>query len=41
MTLEALEKHRFVYESQYYQDLIRRARLDDPTFMTSWLDTPI
>ena len=39
--LEALERHRYVYESEYYQDLIRRARLDDPTPMTSRVQSPI
>ncbi len=39
--LDELENHRFVYESPYYQGLIRRARLDDPTPMTSRLRAPI
>ena len=39
--LEALERHLYVYESRYYQELILRAGLDDPTQMTSRLDSPI
>ena len=32
--LDALEKHRFVYESDYYRSLIYRAKLTNPTEMT-------
>ena len=39
--LDALEKHRFVYESDYYRSVIDRARFDNPTEMTSQLDSPI
>lgn len=39
--LEALENHLYVYESEYYQNLIRRARIDNPTAMTSRLDNRI
>ena len=39
--IEALENHLYVYESEYYQNLIRRARLDNPTTMTSRLDKRI
>ena len=39
--LSALEEFRFVYESDYYQDLLRRSRFTDPTRITSQLDSPI
>ena len=39
--MDNLKGHRFVYESGYYQDVIRRAKLDNPTAMTSKLGTPI
>ena len=39
--LDALEKHRFVYESDYYRSVIERARFTNPTAMTSQLDSPI
>ena len=39
--LEALENHLYVYESEYYQNLIRRARIDNPTAMSSRLDNRI
>ena len=39
--LDALEKHRFVYESDYYRSVIERARFTNPTPMTSQLDDPI
>ncbi len=32
--LDALEKHRFVYESDYYRGVIDRAKFTDPTPMT-------
>ena len=32
--LDALEKHRFVYESDYYRSVIDRAKFTDPTPMT-------
>ena len=32
--LDALEKHRFVYESDYYRSVIERAKFLDPTPMT-------
>ncbi len=32
--LDALEKHLFVYESDYYRSLIERARFTDPTELT-------
>ena len=32
--LDALEKHRFVYESDYYRSVIERAKFTDPTEMT-------
>ena len=32
--LDALEKHRFVYESDYYRSVIDRARFTNPTAMT-------
>ena len=39
--LYALEEHRFVYESPYYQSVMKRARLIDPTPLSSKLETPI
>ena len=39
--LDALEKHLFVYESDYYRSVIERARFTNPTEMTSQLDEPI
>ena len=39
--LTALEKYRFVFESDYYQDVLHRARVTDPTPMTSQPDAPI
>jgi len=35
VTLRALENHLFVYESDHYQSLIEKARLTDPTPLTS------
>ena len=32
--LDALEKHRYVYESDYYRNLIERAKFTDPTPLT-------
>ncbi|MYE38758.1 MAG: hypothetical protein F4X27_00805 [Chloroflexi bacterium] len=32
--LDALEKHRFVYESDYYRSVIERAKFTNPTEMT-------
>ena len=39
--LEALESHIYIYKSRYYQELIQRAGVDDPTLMTSRLASPI
>ena len=39
--LESLEGHLFVYESQYYKNLLVRARLDNPTAMTTRLNDPV
>ena len=39
--LDALEKHLYVYESDYYRSVIDRARFTDPTPLTSQLDEPI
>ena len=41
VSLDALERHLYIYESKYYQYLIRKARLDDPTPTTSRLESPI
>jgi TRAP-type C4-dicarboxylate transport system substrate-binding protein len=35
VTLGALKNHRFVYESDHYKSLIEKARLTDPTPLTS------
>ena len=39
--MDALEAQRYVYDSGYYRDTISRARLDNPTPMTSRLERPI
>ena len=39
--LSALENYRFIFESDYYQDLLRRAGLTNPTPFTSQPDAPI
>ena len=33
--LDALERHRWIYESDYYQSLVEKANLNDPTRLTS------
>ena len=33
--LHALEQHRWLYESDYYQELVQKANLDNPTPLTS------
>lgn len=35
VTLDSLERHRWLYESDLYQELLRKARLNDPTSLTS------
>ena len=35
VTIGALENHLFVYESDYYEELIEKAKLTDPTPLTS------
>ena len=35
VTLDSLERHRWLYESGLYQNLLRKARLTDPTPLTS------
>ncbi len=39
--LDALAKHRFVYESDYYRSVIERAKFTNPTELTSNLSDPI
>ncbi len=35
VTLEAVEKHAYIFESQYYQSVLERANLEDPTPLVS------
>ena len=34
VTLESLERHLWIYESPFYEELIEKAKLTDPTPMT-------
>ncbi len=35
VTMEAIEKHAYIFESQYYQSVLERANLEDPTPLVS------
>ena len=35
VTLEAVEKHAYIFESQYYQSVLERANLENPTELVS------
>ncbi len=35
VTLEAIEKHAYIFESQYYQSVLERANLENPTQLVS------
>lgn len=35
VTAEAIEKHSYIFESQYYQEVLERANLEDPTQLVS------
>ena len=42
VTLEAIEKHAYIFESQYYQSVLERANLENPTqLVTEGLDLDI
>ncbi len=42
VTLDAIEKHAYIFESQYYQSVLQRANLENPTqLVTEGLDIDI